>query len=187
MKEIMVFFKIMQNILITDHDPEILNLLNPYFVDSIKYYQKNYTVSFLGMILHKDNNYFTITLKEPYKGYTEYTPIILFKRDPQTHYFLYEDDHFVKFPYDSKRRKVNIESKEYKLWEEANLNSQLDNPWVVHTKGCDNGSKGWVFKTEEDALLFIKELKNTTNFFPNDFENYYDFLDYFDKNQRWLN
>ena len=50
----------MQNILILDHDTEILNILSPYFVDSIKFYHKHYNVTYLGMILHKDNNYFTI-------------------------------------------------------------------------------------------------------------------------------
>lgn len=177
----------MQNILITDHDPEILNKLSPYFVGCIKYYQKHYNVSFLGMILHKDNNYFTIGLEEPYKGYKAYTPIILFKRDPQVRSFLYEDDHFVKYPYNPKIRSADKNSIEFKLWEEANVNSQLDNPWVVHTIGCDDGSKGWIFKSEEEALSFIEELKNTTNSFPNDFEDYYEFLEYFDKNQKWLN
>ena len=51
----------------------------------------------------------------------------------------------------------------------------------------DDGDKGWVFKTEKEAFSFIDELKNTTNSFPKDFKSYWDFLDYFDKNQRWLN
>ena len=114
----------MQNILILDHDTEILNILSPYFVDSIKFYHKHYNVTYLGMILHKDNNYFTIGLKESYKGYTEYTPLILFKRDPEVKSFLYEDDHSV--PYDSKSRKQNA------LWEQANIDVQLSNPWVLH-------------------------------------------------------
>ena len=52
----------MQNILIVDHDPAVLNILSSYFVDLIKSYHKYYNVSYLGMILHKDNNYFTIGL-----------------------------------------------------------------------------------------------------------------------------
>ena len=169
----------MQNILILDHDTEILNILSPYFVDSIKFYHKHYNVTYLGMILHKDNNYFTIGLKESYKGYTEYTPLILFKRDPEVKSFLYEDDHSV--PYDSKSRKQNA------LWEQANIDVQLSNPWVLHTIGCDDGSKGWTFKTEEQALNFIKELKDTTNSFPDAFNSYWEFLDYFSQNQKWLN
>ena len=51
----------------------------------------------------------------------------------------------------------------------------------------DDGSKGWVFKTEEQALNFIEELKDTTNSFPDDFKSYWDFLDYFNQNQKWLN
>ena len=169
----------MQNILILDHDTEILNGLSPYFVDSIGWYRKHYNITYLGMILHKDNNYFTIGLKESYKGYTEYTPLILFKRDPEVKSFLYEDDHLV--PYDSKSRKQNA------LWEQANIDVQIANPWVLHTIGCDDGSKGWVFKTEEQALNFIKELKDTTNSFPDDFNSYWEFLDYFSQNQKWLN
>jgi len=166
--------------LIINHDPLILNFLSSYFIDCIKSYNKYYNVSYLGMILHKDNNYFTIELKEAYKGYTEYTPIILFKRDPIKNPFLYEDDHLI--PYSDKKIKNQKE-----LWEEANTKSQLENPWIVHTIGCDDGSKGWVFKTEKQALDFIKELKDTTNSFPNDFKSYWDFLEYFDKNQKWLN
>ena len=125
----------MQNILVVDHDPEVLNILSPYFVDSIKFYHKHYNVTYLGMILHKDNNYFTIGLKESYKGYTEYTPIILFKRDPTISSFLYEDDHLI--PYSNKKVRNQKE-----LWLQANIDAQLENPWVVHTIGCDDGSKG---------------------------------------------
>ena len=170
----------MQNILIVDHDPAVLNILSSYFVDLIKSYHKYYNVSYLGMILHKDNNYFTITLKDPYKEYTEYTPILLFKRDPKTNSFLYEDDHLI--PYSNKKVKNQKE-----LWLQANIDAQLKNPWVVHTIGCDDGSKGFTFKTEEQARAFIQELKNTTNSFPDDFSSYWDFLEYFDKNQKWLN
>ena len=144
----------MQNILIVDHDPAVLNILSSYFVDLIKSYHKYYNVSYLGMILHKDNNYFTITLKDPYKGYTEYTPIPLFKRDPTLRSFLYEDDHLV--PYSNKKVRNQKE-----LWLQANIDAQLENPWVVHTIGCDDGSKGWTFRSEEQALSFIEELKNT--------------------------
>ena len=44
-----------------------------------------------------------------------------------------------------------------------------------------------VFKTEKEALDFLDELRDTTNSFPSDFESYWDFLEYFEKNQRFRN
>lgn len=169
----------MSNILILEHDDTIFNILSPYFIKLINSYIKRYSPLYLGMILHKDQNYFTINLKQEYKNYSNYTPLILFKREfTKEKSFLYEDDHYI--PYSSKRI-------EKELWEKANKDIHEKYPYIVHTIGCDDGDKGWVFETEKAAFSFIDELKNTTNSFPENFKSYWDFLEYFDKNQRWSN
>lgn len=112
----------MQNILILDHTEDIKKHLKPYFDDLLTSYIERYQPLYIGMLLHKDSNYFTINLESEYLGYTHYTPLILFKREDCS--FLYDDDHLV--PYSSK-------GKQYEIWKQANIDICKEYPYVLYT------------------------------------------------------
>lgn len=149
---------------IVDTQLDVRPDIGEYFIDSIYgYYIGKQKGELLCWLYFDDINYFLIGLNNPVDEYIECTPIIKIHRHPETNPCYFEED---TVPDDL-----------------------LKYPWVIRTKGCDDGSKGWRFETEKQldewyALLCmeIKELKVHDCLI-----NSYEFWEYFSENQVWVN
>lgn len=120
----------------------------------------------LGWWLHEEHFYFSCPIKNDpiFKGGT---PLILIDRNQQ--YCGYDDEYIGEWS------------------EEKEVQAVIDYPFTILTLGSDDGNKGWLFKTEQDALDWYEEFSEIINTFSNDFESGWAVLHYFQNNQVYMN
>lgn len=149
---------------IVDTNLEVRPNLSPYYIHSIyDYYIEKMKGELLCWLYFNDQNYFLIGLDDPQDEYIECTPIIKIHRHPETNPCYFEED--------------------------QEPDDLLKYPWVIKTKGCDDGSKGWRFKTEaqldewyELLCMEVNDLK-----VEDQLQDSYEFWEYFSEHQVWVN
>lgn len=136
--------------------------ISEYFKNSIKYSLDKVSGVFLFWLYSSERNYYLLDLKTHEEDYIACTPFIFIHRTSDN-IFHVEDD-------------IN------------GLEDIIKYPYLIETKGCDDGHKLWRFETLEECSLFLCEFVDSIN--QNLFEdtnNFYDIWEYFEKNQCWRN
>lgn len=138
--------------------------LSKYFIDSIYgYYIERGNGVLLGWLYFDQGDYFLIKIKDCVDEYIECTPLIMIHRHPETNPFYFEED---RGPEDL-----------------------LKYPWIIKSKGCDDGSKGWRFETKEQLDEWFQLLCMEINELEvqHSMEHVCEFWEYFSENQVWVN
>lgn len=135
---------------------EPVEYANDYYNKDTKWFLDTFQESeLLGVILIPNNDYYSISLKEPIGPYVNATPCIFYKRNPK---YIPRQNHL--FTFDSEYKK------DEKYFSE--------NPYVVMMRGCDDGHLGFSVKNIEEAknilyginglgLIDIQDLNNICN------------------------
>ena len=163
---------------------DILKVTHIYHCKIIEDYRKKNNAELTGMILHTGKNYYSIDIglleNDTYKykdiDYDSYTPLLLINRKFGINPFTYDSE--INF---------NLSNEEIK---EQRIKAHSEFPWVLHTLGCDDTSKGWLFKTKQDAKSFIQFLIKDLKLRKKSdmaFKTYDDFLNAYKTNQHFLN
>lgn len=147
--------------------------INKYYIEILNdFYLKKLRGELLDWWFFSDPNYFLIH----HKGYNHETRI-------ETDYY---DEYKGCTPFILIDRREN----NYRYTGETEKDFE-ENKFIIHTLGCDDGDKGWIFKDKHSALSWYaylkKEIFKKQIHIEHEWKDYYQFLDHFEENQRWQN
>lgn len=143
-------------------DKNAINKVSDYFQDCIQGSFERNNGKLLFWLYSSVRNYYLLDIKKPSNEYIACTPFIFIHRSPDNIFFVEEDYSDIK----------NI----------------IKYPYLIETMGCDDGHKVWRFSSLTECNEFLCELieASSQNLFE-DTDDFYDVLEYFEKNQCWVN
>lgn len=143
-------------------DENTINEVSEYFKDSIDFSYLRNNGKLLFWLHSSVTNYYLLHKVNPIDEFIACTPFIFIHRSPDNLFYTEEDYYDVE----------NI----------------IKYPYIIETKGCDDGHKVWRFSTISECNEFLSEFMEAVN--QNLFEDtddFYDVWEYFDKGLCWIN